>query len=203
MSYGVHRQMDTHTHTHTDKHTDDMPKITFLGKCNTFSILRIAEKVKNLAQPATTETVTSEETAAPQQPTIAEEMRALIPISQNHSGNGPRQDSSSPALVDQDNRHANPTQICPFYRRGTCRHGISGGGCSKLHPSPSQKLLTHGIRHLRGCNRGAQCDKFHPKMCPPSLNNRVCLSESCKLWHVGGNRRTPFEHSVATHRPDR
>ena len=59
---------------------------------------------KILAQPATTETVTSEETAAPQQPTIAEEMRALIPVSQNHRGNEPRQDSPGLARVDHANR---------------------------------------------------------------------------------------------------
>ena len=29
-----------------------------------------------------------------------------------------------------------------------------------------------------------------------------CLSESCKLKHVKGTRRTPLKHSVATHRPD-
>ena len=95
----------------------------------------VGKRKKNLEQPATTETVTSEETAAPQQPTIAEEMRALIPVSQNPRGNGPRQDSPGPAHVDQDNRRANPTQMCSFYHIGTCRHGISGRGCSKLHPS--------------------------------------------------------------------
>ena len=133
----------------------------------------MGKRKKNLAQPATTETVTSEETAAPQQPTIAEEIRALIPVSQNHRGNGPRQDSLSPARVDRDNRCANLTQICPFYRRGACCHCISGRCCSKLHTSPCQKLLTRGIRRPRGCNMGAQCVKFHPKMCSSSLNNAV------------------------------
>ena len=61
------RQTDRQTDRHTHTHTGDMPKITFfgfsgpqnvnihqnlevdfLGKCNTFSILRIAEKVKKL-----------------------------------------------------------------------------------------------------------------------------------------------------------
>ena len=135
----------------------------------------MGKRKKILAQQATTETATSEETAAPQQPMIVEETRALIPVSQNHHGNGPRQDSHGPACVDQDNRCANPTQICLFYRRGTCRHGLSGGGCSKLHLSPCRKLLTHVIRRPRGSNRGAQCDKFHPKMCPSPLNDLLVV----------------------------
>ena len=62
VSTETHRQTDRQT----DTHTDDMPKITFfglsgpqnvkihqnlevdfLGRCNTFSILRIVEKVKS------------------------------------------------------------------------------------------------------------------------------------------------------------
>ena len=43
---------------------------------------------------------------------------------------------------------------------------------------------------------------FTPKYAP-RLWIMQCLSESCKLRHVRGIHRTPLEHSVATHRPDR
>ena len=35
--------------------------------------------------------------------------------------------------------------LCPFYRKGTCRYGSSGKGCPKDHPKPFKKLLQHGI----------------------------------------------------------
>lgn len=78
---------------------------------------------------------------------------------------------------------------CPFYRKGTCRYGISGKGCSKSHPAPCRKLLNHGTQNDRGCNKGKGCENFHPKMCTSSLNHGECLLETCRLRHVRGTKR--------------
>ena len=79
--------------------------------------------------------------------------------------------------------------VCPFYRRGTCRHGMSGKGCKKEHLKPCPKLIRHGNRGPRGCSAGTNCDKFHPKMCPLSLSAGEYLTTDCKLRHIIGPRR--------------
>ena len=79
--------------------------------------------------------------------------------------------------------------ICAFYRKGECRHGISGKGCPNTHPKLCHKLMIFGDKRPRGCTKGKECEKFHPKMCPSSLLSRECLDDSCTLYHVKGTRR--------------
>ena len=80
--------------------------------------------------------------------------------------------------------------ICSFYRKGTCRYGISGKGCPRAHPKLCSKLMTCGDKAPRGCRKGSNCEKFHPKMCQSSLLHRECLDDSCTAYHVKGTRRT-------------
>lgn len=88
-------------------------------------------------------------------------------------------------------RAPNPRRgVCPFYKRGTCRHGMSGNGCNKEHPKACPKLIRHGTRGPRGCSAGNKCDRFHPKMCPQSLAAGECLTTDCKLRHIIGTRRS-------------
>ena len=61
------------------------------------------------------------------------------------------------------------TLVCSFYRKGTCRYGISGKGCSRSHPKPCRKFLQHGNKGPRGCDEGNNCSKFHPRLCSSSL----------------------------------
>ena len=82
------------------------------------------------------------------------------------------------------------THICSFYRRGTCRFGISGKGCSRSHPKPCRKLLQHGNKSPRGCSEGSKCPKFHPQICSSSLTRGECLNEKCTFPHVKGTRRS-------------
>ena len=79
--------------------------------------------------------------------------------------------------------------VCPFFRKGQCRHGISGKGCSKAHPSLCRKLMSHGTKGPRGCTNGKECERFHPKMCPSSISYSECLNDSCSLYHVKGTKR--------------
>ena len=113
-----------------------------------------------------------------------------------HTGNAERKRNDD----SQGKNISSPKPVCPFYRRGTCRHGISGKGCSKPHPTPCRKLLSHGTRGPRGCTKGTGCDRFHPKMCPSSLNHAECFSESCKLRHVRGTRKISSQLGNTTQR---
>ena len=79
--------------------------------------------------------------------------------------------------------------ICPYFRKGQCRHGISGKGCSKGHPQLCRKLMLNGTRGPKGCTQGKNCERLHPKMCPSSINHLECLNDNCSLYHVKGTRR--------------
>ncbi|MEC8327029.1 MAG: hypothetical protein VX100_13260, partial [Pseudomonadota bacterium] len=97
---------------------------------------------------------------------------------------------------DPSQNQAKP--ICPHYKRGTCRHGISGnskGGCSKGHPKACHKLIQYGTRGPLGCSKGGNCEMFHPRMCSQSLQARECLTMDCKLRHVRGTKRTTSDPS--------
>ena len=173
------------------------------------------------AQSATVEAVALEETVVGQQPVTPEDAQSQSQDLPDHTNNseGPEnppiltphqnqrtnqgQNTTDNNHSVQNNERTNATQVCPFYRRGTCRHGISGRGCPKLHPNPCRRLLTHGNKGPRGCTRGALCDKFHPKMCPTSLKKGECLRESCKLRHVKGTRKVPLVHSEVIQRTNR
>ena len=95
---------------------------------------------------------------------------------------------------------ADGQRICSFYRKGTCRFGISGRGCSRSHPKPCRRFMQHGNRNPRGCSSGSDCPKFHPRVCSSSLSRGECLNEKCSYPHIKGTRRlnTPVIRS-----PDR
>ena len=84
---------------------------------------------------------------------------------------------------------ARKSRICSFYRRGTCRYGISGKGCSRSHPKPCRKFMQHGNKTPRGCSEGRACSKFHPQICNNSLTKGECLNEKCTFPHIKGTRR--------------
>lgn len=102
-----------------------------------------------------------------QTPVIAENIQSL---------QGPLQPAAEP-------------EVCPFYIKGTCRFGIAGRQCPKMHPPACKKLLRHGNRGPRGCTAGRNCDKFHPPTCQASLKKRECFNTDCKLVHVAGTKR--------------
>ena len=88
--------------------------------------------------------------------------------------------------------------ICKFYRKGTCRHGISGKGCPNRHPPACKALIQHGKRGPRGCTNGNKCKEFHPKMCQQSLKARECLTLDCPSRHVAGTKRTTSKRTNFT-----
>ena len=136
-------------------------------------------KIPEGVQPPETEEV---ETVS-SNPVLAEEIH-----SQPDPGNNGSQLQQPPQVPNQGN---NVKTICPFFRKGQCKHGISGRGCKNDHPQICKKLMRHGSKAPHGCTLGrSRCDKFHPSMCPASMTKGECTDSSCKLWHVSGTRKS-------------
>ena len=113
-----------------------------------------------------------------------------LPLSHPQHRRAPTQ--LQPQVVQQPERTTK--KVCPFYRKGTCRHGRAGVGCENDHPKACKKLLQHGNKAPHGCTLGrANCDKFHPRMCATSMSKGICFNVDCKLSHVSGTKRSPTE----------
>ena len=86
--------------------------------------------------------------------------------------------------------------ICYHFKRGKCRHGLSGKKsvdgkekCPFRHPKICGRLLRNGDRGRGGC-RGERdgCQEYHDvKMCFSSMNTRKCPHKECKNgYHIKG-----------------
>ena len=130
------------------------------------------------------------------QPSVAVEAAStpLTPIVQEdiQSRTDPEPNGSLPQPQSQSRNQGNDGRaICIFFKKGQCKHGISGKGCKHRHPQPCKKLIRHGARAPNGCTLGrSRCDKFHPNMCPASMSKGECTDSFCKLWHVSGTRKS-------------
>ena len=94
---------------------------------------------------------------------------------------------------------AGKDKICPYLRKGYCNFSLSGRKpykgatlCPYKHPLTCPKLLNNGNKGRYGCD-GSECGKFHPKMCPESLNLRQCQRDCRKGFHVRSNGKAMFE----------
>ena len=89
--------------------------------------------------------------------------------------------------------------ICPFHKRGQCKHGPAGGGCDRRHPQPCKKLMRYGANLVNGCTKGrSKCEDWHPSMCPSSMTKGECMDTSCKHWHVAGTKRANRRRNIAS-----
>ena len=79
------------------------------------------------------------------------------------------------------------TALCKFYRNNKCKYGISGKGCQYRHEPPCSRIIKHGLGGRYGCN--SKCEKFHPKMCRTSLQNRECFRDNCTFKHLPNTKR--------------
>ena len=82
-----------------------------------------------------------------------------------------------------------PKKVCRFFKKGTCKHGLTGKKCKFDHPKVCEDLVKHGTKKPLGCNKGKSCEKFHPKMCSSSLTKHQCFDSKCKHRHVKGTQR--------------
>ena len=96
---------------------------------------------------------------------------------------------------DQNKDENDETPVCQKYRRGTCPHGISGKTkvnneiCQFAHPKRCQKLCIYGPHSEMGCNKGRECEFFHPILCRYALKYRRCINRQCRFTHIRGTRR--------------
>ena len=97
-----------------------------------------------------------------------------------------------PKSTKKNDKKLLTAQTCVHYKKNQCKHGISGKGCQYSHPKRCTKLMNHGTRANKGCNLGAKCKDFHPKMCQMSISKSECFDVSCQLCHVKGTRRKPL-----------
>lgn len=78
-------------------------------------------------------------------------------------------------------------KICRFYKKNTCKYGISGQGCPYAHPKRC-------FAAARGCKR-TNCKFFHPAVCRSSEQHKECSKTDCKFLHLQGTRRGPSTRS--------
>ena len=79
--------------------------------------------------------------------------------------------------------------VCKFLKRGTCKHGISGKGCTHYHPPFCSKYQNWGEDDRLGCNQGMNCKWYHPKLCKTSVEGGKCKARDCRSFHVKTRRK--------------
>ena len=160
--------------------------------------------------PPTTAAPVTPKTTPPKTPTVptaAEDSTTTEQQQQQQSGEsssfssppvdeGDTSQSSEGDLQNEQKNLETKTQTCKHYKNNKCRFGISGKDCPFLHPKRCSKLMNHGTRANKGCNKGNKCKDFHPKMCPLSISKSECFDASCTLCHVKGTKRHPPKPKV-------
>ena len=88
------------------------------------------------------------------------------------------------------------------YKRSKCLHGrtgellVNGERCSKNHPPRCHRFCNVGPNNRESCNRGQQCQYWHPRLCRDSVKNQLCVKEDYTFFHMKGTVRdnAPREH---------
>ena len=89
--------------------------------------------------------------------------------------------------------------ICSYYRKGRCRHGISGRKlvfgkeCKFLHPKKCIKYCRYGNDLYQGCQ--GSCGLFHPMLCFNSIQYKMCNNRECTFQHLTGTELHRSSHS--------
>ena len=95
--------------------------------------------------------------------------------------------------VSDDTKDLSKKEICNFYKRGKCKHGLKGRNCKYYHPKACQKLMKFGNKGPNGCKMGIKCPDFHPRMCSSSIKQGKCFKPSCSFCtHQGYKTETVF-----------
>ena len=75
---------------------------------------------------------------------------------------------------------------CKFFLKTRCKNGISDKNCKYKHLPVCNRLMRNGIKGPFGCQRGKDCEFYHPHMCRESLKFKTCSRDQCKYYHVRG-----------------
>ena len=114
-----------------------------------------------------------------------------------HRGRRHSDDSDSSEISDDSSRKNQ--RMCSYFKRGICRHGISGksgGTCSFIHRKVCRAYQLYGSDKRMGCQKKENCEYWHPPMCYKSLNERRCFDDKCRFWHLKGTLRYPEDNSA-------
>ena len=113
------------------------------------------------------------------------------------SPNVPETKGAGPHVSVVNKRNIQSTQsqfICSFYKKGRCRHSISGkkiyngSQCKYLHPRKCERFCKFGSNRYNGCD-GSTCKLFHPILCKYSVEYGECPLENCTFNHLMGTKR--------------
>ena len=104
-------------------------------------------------------------------------------------------DNALPLPSKQDTPPQISTQDCALYRIGQCPHGISGKTlvkgerCKFTHRKRCRKFCNFGTKSRLGCQKGNNCQYFHPILCKFSVQRGLCTNLECKFTHLKRTKR--------------
>ena len=100
-----------------------------------------------------------------------------------HLSNAVQQESG--ATPTPENRKG----VCKHYLTKSCKYGPKGVGCGFDHPRKCIRFMKHGDKSNRGCKKGKNCERAHPKLCWKARDEGVCdRGANCKFHHIKGTR---------------
>lgn len=145
----------------------------------------LPEPTKKSKKPAPEKKKSSEEETEENLEENEEEVEDGVDVEED----SPRRDRrlEKPTNPNLPRKKTDPTQICPLYKKRECPHGlagtkvVNGKKCDKAHPRRCFKYTRFGAN---GCDKGASCDYWHPKLCPQNLKNLKCPKEMCSFFHM-------------------
>ena len=165
-----------------DKYTEDLQASDVNSLLNPFNI----ETMHFLCSRCSKDTIPQHTDKAMKRPS-AETIESVSQV--ESGGNSNDKDNVSHHGADAKDPVNKKKKLCHFYARGSCKYGKLGVGCNYDHPKYCQHLLSHGRKGRKGCDKGDDCNDFHPKMCYSSLRKHECYNNQCRYFHVKGTKR--------------
>ena len=145
------------------------------------SAAELTKKLQALGQQSRSPAITQV-----QQTPINEQELTDPPITNNEQ---PPISSTPPPLPV----HSPLAPICEQFKEGKCPHGNQT--CSKSHPKACRKFARNGTHIKWGCQKGKNCNRYHPAHCSTSLANKTCFDPNCTRPHIVGTKRKQQERS--------
>ena len=86
-------------------------------------------------------------------------------------------------------------ETCSEYKKGKCPHGmrgtkvIEGKRCAFSHPKRCTRYCRNGSKGKNSCQKGVECEFYHPTICRYSVKKRLCTNKKCTYVHLAGTAR--------------
>ena len=102
--------------------------------------------------------------------------------SKNDQRNGNRPPKLSRTADNKSQGGMGYTDVCRYYKNGTCKYGSRGDGCKRSHPRKCHQYLRFGSRGEKSCN-GKECAFYHPPLCRELEAGNACSRKKCRFFH--------------------